>query len=86
MTTQAPQLNQDLAAARELLDGLQAATEGGDSDSQTRAVTATAHAILVLAEQVAAVRILMVNDVVARRAENQPEPQDKKTPKRRGWR
>ena len=86
MTTQAPQLNQDLAAARELLDGLQAATEGGDSDSQTRAVTATAHAILVLAEQVAAVRILMVNDVMARRAENQLEPQAKKTPKRRGWR
>jgi hypothetical protein len=85
MTTQAPQASQDLAAARELLDELQPMTQGPDADSHTKAMTAAAHSILVLAEQVAAIRILMVGDAMARNTDGQPEPQDKKTPKKRGW-
>jgi hypothetical protein len=85
MTTQAPPSSQDLAAARELLNELHAETQGSEADAQTKAVTATAHAILVLAEQVAAIRILMVGDAVARREENQPEAEGKKTTKKRGW-
>ena len=84
MTTQAPTSSQNLASARELLDELQAVNHGTDNDSQTKAVTAAAYAVLVLAEQVAAIRVLMVEEVVARRADGQPDPQDNKTWKQRG--
>lgn len=85
MTTQAPQASQDLAAARELLDKLDAATQGAETDSQTTAITAAAHSILVLAEQVAAVRLVIVEDALSRRANGQPAPQDNEAPKKRGW-
>ena len=54
MSTQAHPGSQHLAAARQLLDEIGAAT---DADPQTKASAATAHAILVLAEQVAAARL-----------------------------
>lgn len=74
MTTQAPAASQDLAAARELLDKLDAATRSAETDSQTSAITAATHAILVLAEQVAAIRVLIVQDAMARQAAVQPVP------------
>lgn len=98
MTTQAPPSTQaqasspHLASALELLDELQAVDHGAGTDSQTKAVTATAQAILVLAEQVAAIRVLMVGDAMSRQANGQPAPangqpaqQDKKPAKKRGW-
>lgn len=85
MTTQTTATSQHLAAAHELLDGLQASNQATDANPQTKAVTATAHAILVLAEQVAAVRVLMVEEALSRRADGQPAPDDKKSPKKRGW-
>ena len=85
MTTQAPTASQDLVAARELLDKLDAATHGADTDPQTTAITAAAHSILVLAEQVAGVRVVMVEDALSRRANGQPAPQDKEAAKKRGW-
>lgn len=75
MTTQAQPSSQDLAAARELLDELDAATQRAETDSQTTAITAAAHSILVLAEQVAAIRVLIVGDAMARRSDGQPVPQ-----------
>lgn len=74
MTTQAPPMNQDLTAARELLDRLDAATREGDAESQTTAITAAAHSILVLAEQVAVIRVLMVEEARLRRANGRPAP------------
>ena len=71
MTTQAPPENQDLRAARELLDKLDAATREGDTDSQTTAITAAAHSILVLAEQVAVIRVVIVEEARSRRANGQ---------------
>ena len=85
MTTQTPPSSQNLATARQLLDELQGATQGSEADAQTKAVTATAYAVLVLAEQVAAIRILMVRDAIANREDGQPEPQEKKSSKKRGW-
>jgi hypothetical protein len=85
MTTQAPQTSQHLAAAQQLLDELDTVTHQSDTDSQTKAVTAAAQAILVLAEQVAAIRVLMVGDAMARRGNGQPAPQHEKTPKKRWW-
>ena len=99
MTTQTPQTNQTpqssthLIAALELLDGLEPVSHGPDADPHTRAITATAHSILVLAEQVAAVRVLMVGDVMSRgsngqpapSSNSQPAPQDKTAPRKRGW-
>jgi len=49
-----PQPTQHLAAARQLLDDVPA-----DADPQVKATAANAHATLVLAEQVAAVRLVM---------------------------
>jgi len=51
--------NQHLAAARQLLDEVKDAT-----DPQTKASAATAHAILVLAEQVAVARVVMATEAV----------------------
>ena len=58
MATQA-QTIQHLAAARELLDDV-----SDSSDPQVKATAAAAHATLVLAEQVAAVRLVMAADAV----------------------
>jgi hypothetical protein len=61
MATQA-QTSHHLTAARQLLDDAMA----GDSvDPQVKATAAAAHATLVLAEQVAAVRLVMAADAVA---------------------
>ena len=73
MTTQAQPSTQHLAAARELLEELNAVT-GPATDAQTKATAATAHAVLVLAEQVAAIRVLLVGDAVSRRTEAQAAP------------
>lgn len=72
MTTQSQSGSQHLAAARELLDELQAVPGG---DPQTKATAAAAHAILVLAEQVAVARVLMASDAAAQRTNGEPAPQ-----------
>jgi hypothetical protein len=58
------QSSQHLAAARQLLDELKPAIEGPGEDGQTKATAAMAHAVLVLAEQVAAARLVMAADAV----------------------
>ncbi|HET6869309.1 MAG TPA: hypothetical protein VFH80_25590 [Solirubrobacteraceae bacterium] len=85
MTTQAPPTSQHLAAAQQLLEELETVTHRSDADSQTKAVTAAAQAILVLAEQVAAIRVLMVGDAMTQRGNGQPAPQPEKAPKKRWW-
>ena len=75
MTTQAQSSSQHLASARELLDQLEATGYGPDSDPQTKATAATAHAILVLAEQVAVARVLMASDALAQRTNGQEQQQ-----------
>jgi hypothetical protein len=70
MTTQAQAGSQHLAAARELLDDLRPLTEGA-GDPQTKATAAAAHAILVLAEQVAVARVLMASDAASRSTNGQ---------------
>ena len=59
MATETHNQSPHLAAARELLDELGAVTLSPDGDPQTKATAAAAHAILVLAEQVAAARLQM---------------------------
>jgi hypothetical protein len=66
-STQQNQSSQHLTAARTLLDEL--ATTGGDA--QTKASMAVAHAVLVLAEQVAVVRVLMAGDAASKRPDLQ---------------
>ena len=51
-----------LAAARELLGNLDGITSGPGADPQVQASAAVAHSVLVLAEQVAAARVLMFAD------------------------
>jgi hypothetical protein len=85
MTTQTPPTSQHLAAAQRLLSELDATTQRADTDSQTKAVTAAAQAILVLAEQVAAIRVLMVQGAMSHHGNGQPAPQEEKTSKKRGW-
>jgi hypothetical protein len=75
MATQGQSSSQHLAAARELLDELKAVTQGPEGDPQTKATVAAAHAILVLAEQVAVVRVLLAGDALSHRADVQPAPQ-----------
>lgn len=75
MATLTQPTNQHLSAARELLHELEPATHGSEADPQTKATTAAAHAILVLAEQVAVIRLLLVGDAVSRRTDGQPEAQ-----------
>jgi hypothetical protein len=58
MATQA-QTTQHLEAARQLLDDVM---EQAAADPQAKATAAVAHATLVLAEQVAAVRLVMAAD------------------------
>jgi hypothetical protein len=74
--TQPQSASKHLAAARELLDELDVVTHGPAGDPRTKAATAAAHATLVLAEQVAAVRVLLVGEAVSRRQDGQPAPQE----------
>jgi hypothetical protein len=53
------QTSQHLAAARGLLDELKPEIEGSGGDAQAKATAAMAHSVLVLAEQVAAARLVM---------------------------
>jgi hypothetical protein len=59
MTTTQHSTSQHLDNARRLLDELSA---DGTADAQTRATEAVAHSILVLAEQVAAARLILAAD------------------------
>jgi hypothetical protein len=70
-TTKAETSSQHLAAARELLDDLRPITDGGAGDPQTKATAAVAHAVLVLAEQVAVARVLMAGNAAAERQNGQ---------------
>jgi hypothetical protein len=72
MTTQGQSSSQHLAAARELLE---AVTMRPEADPQTKATAAAAHAILVLAEQVAVVRVLLGGNALSQRADAQPARQ-----------
>jgi hypothetical protein len=56
------QTSHHLTQARQLLDELEA--ERNVKDQRTRATAAVAHAILVLAEQVAVARVVMAADAV----------------------
>ena len=56
-----------LGPARELLSKLDEMTSSPDADAQVQATAAVAHSVLVLAEQVAAVRVIMAADVVRSR-------------------
>jgi hypothetical protein len=67
MASQAESSSQHLAAARGLLDELKPVTEGNAGDAQVKATAAVAHAVLVLAEQVAVARVLMAADAAAQR-------------------
>ena len=58
-TSKAQNSSQHLAKAREMLDEIEQAP---DADPQVKATAAAAHATLVLAEQVAVVRVLMVSE------------------------
>ena len=71
MTTQAEQSSQHLASARELLGDLDGFMRSPEGDPQTKATAAAAHAILVLAEQVAVARVLMATDAAGQRAEDE---------------
>ena len=70
MATKAEQSSQHLASARKLLDELETITEGPGGDPQVKATVAAAHATLVLAEQVAVVRVLMAPEMVAPNGQN----------------
>ena len=59
MQTQRTTTSPHLTAARQLLDEI-----AEQADPQTKASAATAHAVLVLAEQVAAARLVMAADAV----------------------
>jgi hypothetical protein len=75
MTTQGQSSSQHLAAARELLVELEAVTMRAEGDPQTKATAAAAHAVLVLAEQVAVVRVLLAGNALSQRADAQPARQ-----------
>jgi hypothetical protein len=62
-TTQNP--SQHLASARALLVDLESVVGAPDSDAQVKATVAVAQSVLVLAEQVAALRVLGGADVAA---------------------
>lgn len=55
--------SQHLESARELLTNLEGMTRSPGADPQVQATTAIAQSILVLAEQVALVRVLMAADL-----------------------
>ena len=66
-TTQAEKSSRHLGAARELLEDLEGITSGPGGDPQVKAAAAQAHATLVLAEQVAVVRVLMASEAMQAR-------------------
>jgi hypothetical protein len=68
MATQA-QATQHLMLARQLLDE---AMDDGGADPQVKATAAAAHATLVLAEQVAAVRLVMAAEASQNGAAHPP--------------
>jgi hypothetical protein len=63
MAPQGNQSSQHLTAARSLLADLKPESQ----DPQVKATAAVAHAVLVLAEQVAVARVLMASDAAAER-------------------
>ena len=71
-TTKAETSSRHLGAARELLDEVEQTHNG---DPQTKATAAIAHSILVLAEQVAVARVLMVSDAVSTDTNGETTPQ-----------
>jgi hypothetical protein len=71
MATQGQSSSQHLAAARELLDELKPVTEGAGGDPQAKATAAAAHATLVLAEQVAVIRVILAGDAASKQAGGQ---------------
>ena len=74
MTTQAQSPSQSsgqhLAKARQLLADLEGITDRPGGDPQIKATAAATHAILVLAEQVAVVRVLMATDAAQQKSAN----------------
>lgn len=66
-TKQAEASSRHLGAARALLEDLEGVTESPSADAQVKATVAVAHATLVLAEQVAVVRVLMASDLAQAR-------------------
>jgi len=72
MATKAETSSRHLGAARELLDELE---QSSDGDPQTKATAAVAHSILVLAEQVAVARVLMVSDALSQQPNGETTPQ-----------
>ena len=62
MAVQGQSGSKHLAAARSLLEELD-----GENDPQAKASAAVAHAVLVLAEQVAVARVVMATDAVNQR-------------------
>lgn len=75
MTTQPQSSSKHLGAARELLDQLEPVVSNPHGDHQTKAMAAAAHSILVLAEQVAVVRVLMAGDAAQRMNGGSPASQ-----------
>jgi hypothetical protein len=69
--------SQHLASARALLVDLESVVGAPDSDAQVKATVAVAQSVLVLAEQVAALRVLGGADAAALGANGQaaaPQP------------
>jgi hypothetical protein len=73
MATQT-QSSEHLAAARGLLDDIKPVIDDPGGDAQTKATAAMAHSVLVLAEQVAAARLVMAAQAV-QNADGQPVAQ-----------
>jgi hypothetical protein len=73
MATQT-QSSEHLAAARGLLADIKPVIDDPGGDAQTKATAAVAHSVLVLAEQVAAARLVLAADAV-QRANGQPPEQ-----------
>ena len=70
METTNGQASSHLRRARDLLDELE-----GTQDAQAKATVAAAHATLVLAEQVAVVRVIMAGEVARERLAGEPAAQ-----------
>jgi hypothetical protein len=75
MNTQVQTSSQHLAAARELLEELGPVMQTPEGGPQTKAIAAVAHSTLVLAEQVAVVRVLMASDAASKRSNGEQAPQ-----------
>ena len=71
MSTQGQSANQHLMAARQLLDEVSAETDGPDGGPQAKATAAAAHAILVLAEQVAAARLTLTSGAMSQQQQRE---------------